>query len=305
MRLNDQKNTSEIAQHLREHMASSRRTQAAVARSIGLSGPTVSSYLAGTYKGDVPAVEEKIRQYLELEAQRVDRVVADGSVIQTRALVHIKQALNVASRDQDLIVITGPSGAGKTTTLKLYVAEHSASILIEADPGYTAMALFVELSDRLGIPSKGSLHDLLQRVVEKLQGSGRLLVIDEAEQLPYRALELVRRLHDKAGIPVALVGMPRLRKNLQGDHNHYAQLWSRVGFHKAIDLLSPKDEEMFITTRLGEVGGDVLDALRKESRHNARVLVKLMKWCLELCRVNQCDLDTAVVAKAAEMVSVA
>lgn len=304
MRLSPNQNPSEVAARLREHMALTKRSQASVAKAIGVSSPVISAYLSGTYAGDIPAVEAKILQYLELEAQRSERVALAGSIIETKALVHITAALNVASRDLDMIVVTGPSGAGKTTSLKAYAASHSAVILIEADPGYTSMALFAELCDKLGLPSKGSLHDLLQRVVEKLTGSGRLIIIDEAEQLPYRALELIRRVHDKAGVPVALVGMPRLKKNLQGDQNHYAQLWSRVGLHRAVDLLTPQDEEAFVRSRLGAVSDAIMTRIRKESRHNARVLLKLMKWCIELCKANECELDEDVVLKAAELVTV-
>lgn len=305
MRLSDKQNPSEVAKRLRTHMSDSGRSQSSVAKAIGLSAPTISAYLAGTYAGDIPATESKILQYLELQAQRAVRIEASSEIIKTKALAHINASLDMAFRDQDMVVVTGPSGAGKTTSLKLYAKEHSAVILIEADPGYTSMALFAELCDKLGLPAKGSLHDLLQRVVEKLAGSGRLIIIDEAEQLPYRALEMIRRVHDKAGVPVALIGMPRLKKNLQGDQNHYAQLWSRVGLHSVVDLLTPKDEEMFVRTRLGEVSDSVMASIRKASRHNARVLVKLMKWCLELCRTNGCDLDEDIVCKAAELVTVA
>ncbi|MCZ5321870.1 hypothetical protein O5699_03965 [Escherichia coli] len=39
-------------------------------------------------------------------------------------------------------------------------------------------------------------------VCENSRDSGRLLMVDEAELLPYRALEVLRRLHDKAGIGI-------------------------------------------------------------------------------------------------------
>ena len=301
----DKQNPSEVAKRLRAHISETGRTQNSIAKAIGVSYGVISAYLSGSYKGDIPGTEAKILQYLDLQAQRAERIETSSEVVQTKALVHITAALDSAAQKEDMIVVTGPSGAGKTTSLKVYVQQHSAAILIEADPGYTSMALFAELCDKLGLPAKGSLHDLLQRVVERLSGSGRLIIIDEAEQLPYRALEMVRRVHDKAGVPVALIGMPRLKKNLQGDQNHFAQLWSRVGLHRAVDLLTPKDEAVFIRTRLGEVSEPVHQRISKESRHNARVLVKLMKWCLELCRIQGRELDESVVAQAAELVTVA
>lgn len=306
MRISDKQNPSPIAQQLREHLAEKSISQLRVAKAIGLSAPVISQYLSDTYKGDTAAVETKIQQWLELEAQRAERPFLDPTgIIQTQAVTLITQALLVAVVRRDMVVITGPAGAGKTTTLQAYAKENTSSILIEADPGYTAKDLFVELCDHLSLPSKGTLHELLRRVVEKLKDSGRLIMVDEAEHLPYRALELLRRVHDKAGAPLALVGMPRLRKNLQGDHNHFAQLWSRVGFVKLVDLLGEKDEEAFVASRIGDVPEDVMDAIRKGCRHNARVLVKLLRWCSELCRLNKIPLSLEIVAKATELVTVA
>jgi DNA transposition AAA+ family ATPase len=306
MRIKENQNPSEIAKALREHMAEKSISQGRVAKALGLSTSVISQYLSGNYGGDLAATEAKISQWLEMESQRADRPFLESTgIIQTRAMTLITQALFVAARDRDMVVITGPAGAGKTTTLQAYAKANSSSILVEADHGYTAMALFVELCDHLSLPTKGTLHELLQRVVEKLKDSGRLIIVDEAEHLPYRALELLRRVHDKSHVPLALVGMPRLRKNLQGDHNHYAQLWSRVGFVKSVDLLSKQDEDAFVGSRIGSVPEDVMEAIRKGCRHNARVLVKLLRWCSELCRLNDSPLTHDIVVKATELVTVA
>lgn len=306
MRISEKQNMSSVALKLREHMTSKGIKQGSIARATGVSQTVISQYLSGTYPGDVASVETKIQQWLELEAQRAERPFLDPTgIIKTKAVTMITQALLVAARDRDMVVITGPAGAGKTTTLQAYAKDNSSSILVEADHGYTAMALFAELCDHLSLPTKGTLHELLQRVVEKLKDSGRLIIVDEAEHLPYRALELLRRVHDKSHVPLALVGMPRLRKNLQGDHNHYAQLWSRVGFVRSVDLLCKQDEEAFVASRIGDVPEDVMDAIRKGCRHNARVLVKLLRWCSELCRLNNTTLTHEIVAKASELVTVA
>ena len=82
-------------------------------------------------------------------------------------------------------------------------------MLIEVDPGYTAKVLLEDLCGKLSVNVRGNLHELLEAVINKLQDSGRLIIIDEAELLPYRALEVIRRIHDKTGIGIVLAGMPR------------------------------------------------------------------------------------------------
>lgn len=304
MRINPNQNPSETAIALRTFMEATGRSQAAVAKSIGISNAVVSAYLAGTYKGDVEGVEQKVRQYLQLEEERRGSASDTDGIVETSVFVTTTKALATTARKIELAVITGPSGIGKTTCLTEYARTHKSAILIEADPGYTATALFQELCRALSIPSKGSLHDLMTRVIEKLSGSGRLIIIDEAEQLKARVLDLIRRVHDKAKVPIALVGLDNLRSNLQGDRMTHEYLWRRCGFQRKVDVLTEDDERALIVSRLGPVDEQVVEALRAESKRNARTLTKLLGWCTDLCRINKVQMDRDVVLHAVDLVRI-
>lgn len=305
MRVNPSQNPSEVATALRAFMGATGRSQAIVAKAIGISTSVISTYLAGTYKGDVEGVEEKLRQYLQLEEERRGSASDSDGIVETTVFVTTTKALATTARKLELAVITGPSGIGKTTCLTEYARTHKSAILIEADPGYTATALFQELCRGLSIPANGSLHDLMTRVIDKLSGSGRLIIIDEAEQLKPRVLDLVRRVHDKAKVPIALVGLDNLRSNLQGDRMSFTYLWSRCGFVRKVDVLTEDDERALIVSRLGKVDEQVVDELRAESKRNARTLTKLLGWCSDLCRINKVQMDIDVVRHAVDLVRIA
>lgn len=305
MLLNANRNQSETAIALRAYMAATGKSQGQVAKAIGMAGSTISAYLAGSYKGDIEGTEEKIRQYLQLEEERRGSAIGTAGIVETSVFQTMTKALATTERKLELAVITGGSGIGKTTTLTEYARTHKSAILIEADPGYTATALFCELCHALSIPSKGSLHDLMTRVIDKLSGSGRLIIIDEAEQLKPRVLDLIRRVHDKAKVPIALVGLDQLRSNLQGDRMSFTYLWSRCGFVRKVDVLTEADERALIHSRLGPVDDEIVDDLRAESKRNARTLVKLLGWCSDLCRINNTQMDSNVVRHAVDLVRIA
>lgn len=302
MRLNDQKNTSELANQLREHMTEHEVSQGMVAKSIGCTAGVISAWLSGKYAGDIAGTEEKIRQYLVLESARADaHVLPTVAVLKTTAFATITNTLNAAAQKRALVSVTGESGIGKTTAIKEYARTHAAVMLIEVDDGFTSRDLFCELCELLGLPTRGTLHALLKRICDKLRGSGRLLIVDEAEYLPKRALDMLRRLRDFAQIPIALVGLPRLNENIQGDQNNFAQLSSRMRLRQKVDRLTSNDEEMIIHAYLGSVKSDVIKSLRKFSKQNARILVELIDVCLELCRLNKLTISAEVVIKAAEL----
>lgn len=296
------RNTSELALKLQAHMTENGITQSAVAKAVGRSTSVVSGYLSGKYPGDVAAFEEKIRQYLELEEERAESAVLPiVPVVKTTAWASVTNAIKVAAHKRAIISVTGPAGVGKTTAVEEYLRNNTATILITAHQGYTSRDLFCELCDSLSVSPKGTLHAQLKRIVEKLEGSGRLIIIDQAEYLPRIALDMLRSVRDFAKIPIALVGLPRLNEIIVGDQNNFAQLSSRMRLRRKVDPMTANDEEILIHAYMGDVPQDVIAALHKHCRRNARILVDLIDWCLDLSRLNKTAVTADAVAYAAEV----
>lgn len=134
------------------------------------------------------------------------------------------------------------------------------------------------------MPSRNN-HDNITAIVEKLKNSERLIIIDEAELLSYKCLEVIRRIHDMAGVGVVLAGMPRLRANLRGKRGEYKQLYSRVGFACDIkDRLPDEDVVMLVSAVFGN--DEYADELVKASGGNARRLNKILRGVNRLVKIN-------------------
>ncbi|MEK7393467.1 MAG: AAA family ATPase, partial [Fibrobacterota bacterium] len=265
-------------------------------------------YLSGTYAGNIPATEAKIVEYLETEADRSENMrLPQIPVVHTSAFIEISNSIQMAVQKKALISVTGKPGIGKTTAIKEYVKTHASAILIEVHRGYNSRDLFGDLCEALSLPVKGTLHAHLKRVVEKLDGSGRLIVVDQAEYLPVMALDMLRSVRDFAGVPIVLVGLPVLNEIVQGDKRNFAQFSRRMRMRRRIGDLTEKDEGMIIRAYLPEAAPDVVEAIRKFGGENAGVLVELIDWVLDLCRLNKgkLTLSPEAVATAAEYAGLA
>ena len=174
------------------------------------------------------------------------------------------------------------------------------AILIESDSGYTAKSLLKEIHRRLALSGKGSVYDLMGEVVNKLNQSGRLLIIDEAENLPYRALEITRRIHDKTGVGVLLVGRNILFENLRGFNNQYDQLYSRVKYHKLLDRLLIQD----VVKILESAGQDpkLAETYLQYSDGNTRRLEHLITHSISVAKFNgKAAVDVAVIKQTSKL----
>ena len=290
---------------LKDYISRTGASQTKVANAMGISPATLSYFIKGTYTGDIDAICDKVKDFLEVEAQR-ETIKQNEGIVQTKCFKTIHKFCSLVLSHQICGMLTGDAGCGKTTALKAFAKAHPSVILIEADHGYTAKALFDELCAELGLDERGSLHDKLVRVVNKLNDSGRLVIIDEAEHLPYRALELIRRVHDKAGVGIALCGMPRLEKNVQGDKNHYAQLNSRISAPCRAKLLDNTDVKSYIESRFKDFEANCIEHAAQICRRNFRLLSHLVMWSKELMRNNDRDtLDNEILESASQMLVVA
>ncbi|HDY3607951.1 TPA: AAA family ATPase [Klebsiella michiganensis] len=278
-------------------------SQTQVARAIGKSAAVINQYLQGKYAGDVPAIDALAHSFINREAEKEKSQKITARFVPTVTSRKGMEVIRYAHLDGDLNVIFGAAGLGKTMILREYAAQHRDALLIEADPGYTARVVLEELCNLLGLSKRGNMHELSEACIAALRDSGRLLMVDEAENLPYRALETLRRIHDKSGIGMVLAGMPRLIINLKGKRGEYQQLYSRVGFALCIGDSLPQSDitDIAVSMLPGAGSQDVSDALFKASHGNARRLFKLVRGVSRHSEISGNAVSAGAVRKFAEM----
>ena len=268
---------------------------AAVARACDVNPGALSSWLKSKYQGDNAKIDRAVKSFLEAYAARRSRIRIE--FVETSVSRKITEVADLCRADCQIGVVSGAAGVGKTVALKQYAAAHPEILFVEVDFGYSAQGLFTELYEKLGLGNRGVLERLSKEVIARLDSTERMLIIDEAEYLPHRALDLLRRVSDKAGVGILLVGLPRLIHKLRGSHGEFAQLFSRVGIHVQVDGLTPGDTQAMVGATIPE-GNGIWKDFHRASRGNARTLAMLLKRTIRSSR--GAEITPELVESAAE-----
>lgn len=289
-----------MQQKLKEFMEEKRLSLTSISRALGLSTAAISQYLAGIYTGNVAKIDDSVKGFLARQQERARTPKRRLEFMMTSAARKVFEVARICHLDGEIGVCYGEAGLGKTTAVKKYAEQNTDVILLEADLGYTARVVFTELHKRLGMDGRGTIHDMFDEVVAKLRDSGRLIIIDEAEHLPYRALELLRRVYDKAGVGIMLCGMPRLISNLRGKKGEYAQLYSRVGVAGRLEALKAQDVEALVAMAIPASNG-LWKAYHEAACGNTRTLCKLLLRSVRVAEINNMPVSPEVVRETARM----
>lgn len=288
----------DIRAELRELMEIKNFSMTYVSTATGLAKSTISMWLNGNYAGKNDKVTDAINNFIQRERER--SVNNDLPFVNISIVKYVSEIARLCHTQGKIGVCVGRAGLGKTVAVKRYTKEFLDSILIESDSGYTAKSLLKEIHRRLGLSGKGSVYDLMGEVVRKLNQSGRLLIIDEAENLPYRALEITRRIHDKTGVGVLLIGRGILLENLKGYNNQYDQLYSRVKYTKIIDGLLVQDVVNIL--KAIEQDPKLAETYLKYSDGNTRRLEHLISHSISIAKINgKAEVDGAVIQHTSKL----
>lgn len=291
-----------IAQELNNYIKQSGISQGAVARGIGKSTAVVNQYLQNKYAGDIKAIDALVSAWLLKQRERARDSQSQLIYTYTPTACRIRDVLRLAHLEGETVVLFGQAGLGKTSGLKAYCLENPDAILIESDPTYTAKVLLSALATKVGAEVTGSLHQLSEAVISKIADSGRILLVDEAENLPLRALECLRRIHDRTGVGLVLAGMPRLLINLRGRNGELKQLYSRVAFKLDLGESLPEDELKAIAIQSIEGLDDAAaNELVASSAGNTRRLAKLIRGVARMSKINNVSIDCEMVQQFKEM----
>lgn len=286
-------NIDEIRAELNEYLASSKLGANALARSLGISPAAISTFKAGSYKGNNESIAIKIKSYLNSLKSKKDEKIDLKSNKEIYKNIDFKMsvfAINEAINDREIALIYGEAGSGKSTILREFVRENPNAILIEATPHTTARSLIENICEELRI-NANFIEAKLRAISKHLASCDRVLLVDEAEHLPLKALESLRRIHDFSSAPLVLVGTEILLRNLLGKNKELRQLYSRIGSKWIMRGLSKDESKEFFGDGIYEFCGG-----------NFRASAKLYKKALKLSEFYNEDVSMELLNKASEMV---
>lgn len=276
-RIEKEGHTGEIRECLKDFISSSGKTQAATARELGVSEALLSQFLSGTYKGNLNDLTEKVKLYVESEAKKSKPPCLPGFT-ETTTVKGIWYAIKYAHIHGDIALIYGEAGRGKSETLKEYTRKNDKVIYIEADTTISnAKSILEEIWEAMGNKNKEPERYLKKGIIEALKDSGTLIIIDDAQHLTLKAMDIMRVIHENAKIGIVFSGNQHVYDRMLGrEATQYAQLYSRIGIKKYVPAVVPIEDVKEIL-KVFEISKDCLAFLHKlaNSRGGLRYMLKI------------------------------
>ena len=203
-------------------------------------------------------------------------------------------ARKMTKRAERLALLVGDPGSGKSTSCQIYAERHPREVCYLQIPAKVLLkpgTIIKLLQNALEInaPITQDNHRACEQIIRQLRERPRMLLLDEADRLPYNLVDLVRYIHDESGCRVVFAGLPRVEKHFRLD----PVLGDRVGLRYQLKPLQRKDlREIEVLNGLDE---DVLDAVYDITNGNMRRIMVLTSHIEAMLSNN-----TAITAKRIE-----
>lgn len=202
--------------------------------------------------------------------------------IETSIARRVFGIINLARSQNENAVIVGEPGVGKTRALNAYYDGHDGTYLITATSalGNALRDILRIVADKLGVPVSGSISNI-QRQMLQYPMEGRVLIVDEAQNLKLQAFRELLTLHDHTGMCLIFCGNLDVLKRVNVKSGPLAQISDRVGLHERIDCIPGEDADA-ITNSFGVEGMDAYALARAVGlRFRARALVRVLSAARE------------------------
>lgn len=222
---------------LKEFMELSGKSQRQISKETGLSTSVISQFLEGTYTGNNEKVEQTIKQYLTVSKERLNSVQTTVFFEGLYNTQNVLFACAYAHLHNDIALVSGDAGAGKTTALEHYTKNNTGVIMVTADSCTTsATAILKVIAEKVGKQTNYRRSELMQELINQLDGTNRLIIIDEADHLTLQALQAVRNLNDRAKVGIVLSGNDKIyRQMLTGQKGQeFDQIRTRISVRKRV-----------------------------------------------------------------------
>ncbi len=202
---------------------------------------TINAILHNKYEhGPLDDYLRELNEWMEIDARR--RVTkTDKKFVETRVAKRIIGCAEKAVQAGSIFLVHGPTGIGKSMVAETIAQRFPGAIYLRLSEGETsASKLRTRLLSSLriyGNRGRRRHHDSStfmtnnERLFEKLRGSHRMIIIDEAHRIRDSALQFLRDIYDECNVPMLLLCTKDLVERIRRDNDEdHGQLYSRFSF---------------------------------------------------------------------------
>ena len=254
----------DLQERLRSYISATGISQNKLAPKIGVSVTKLSQYLNSKYdNGDVAKMESQLEEFfrtLEEKTAAVEKARPYGPVrgyVPTSTSENVYKMIRYCQLQKGLVIIHGDAGVGKTKGAGKFERENpTATIYIESSPASGSLrGTLKQLAHALRISDKLRNDDMAEEIKVRLRDGNKLVIIDEAQHLTYKALEQISRwadpdrLTDERHVSIVLIGNSEIYHRMLGRQEAlFAQQFSRMEYNlhcKTQDITLDDMKQMF------------------------------------------------------------
>ncbi len=277
------------------------KTQSWLAANIGVSDAQLSSYLKSSYVGDVQSLELKLNNFIDNFIEPNNKSQDEAFFIKTKNTTSVTYILEKAIKQTRLSVITGNAGYGKTTAIKRFIKDRPEAIYIKANNLFTTKDFLEILCQRLNIKIERRGRDMFNNVIKALSRVDRFIVIDEAEWLKDKTLDMIRNIWEESDTAVILSGTLHLKQNLKGARGELDYVDSRV--RGRVTLNSLNDSEFKAVCSHYGVEKEALKKVKAFTGGNFRLTIFLLEESRDLADLNRLQtINEEIINEASRMI---
>ena len=299
----------EILTAIRNLIQSDGLTQKEISKKIGVSQTVISLYLNDEYNGDIQKLEGDLLKFIsEIKSQRkYKRVKLEFE--KTSVAAKIFNIAQICQHNGEMALITGSSGVGKTTSIYQYAKEHTGVIVIDPDEKISVRTLLIYIGKalKLSIIQNEPSADFANKIVDKLKHSGKLIIVDEAENLDISCFKILRKIHDRCDFTIGLLfcGTEVLANKISSLHGENNYIFTRFAYIDSLERLTQADTKALVLQVFPNCDENLIQMFYKISKANARILFNLLKRTADMVASSDDELNPKMIKAAGYYVGAA
>lgn len=171
----------------------------------------------------------------------------------------------------DMAVLMGRAGRGKTTVALKLAAMDSRVVFVSYSGWLSHTGIVREICFAVAGTRPRATQACFELLEQSFSERRRLVLVDEADRMGLRCLNVLRDLHDRCGVAIVLVGEEPLRGKLAQER----RLISRISQEVVFQEVTASDVALFYRRSLDlEISAKIACGLAKHAQGDFRLVMK-------------------------------